>query len=888
MKRIPKLLLFLSILIAGIYAAIPLWLPHIMASQLPAGWTLEKLDLAYPGFSGITAKVIQIKGELQTTALTLTATDVRFKYKHFKIEVDSLLLDVFVQASANSTANSLTLDDLSLPVARFSGQLPELTINRVGVALHFDKGEVTPGSENLQPLLLEFMRFRLLPNKGDEFYVSADVGIAGMPQIDGRMSVDVNKTTRKANLRFPADSDTPAWLNVSVVQADTKQGTATTINLDMDSAHADQVWLDLIVAKSTGGLLTGINGKLAVQADFAGHDLQGIERLLVGANDLRAEFEHGTLILDGKFQARRNGANIAVSLPEVAEIQFQDSTGMIDRLIQTVVPGLQRKPQSPARILTQIGAASTLSIQLGSAPSMTYNGSINIDAVSTKSSASLQATDLQVVLENLSVPGTATVSGLFTLALEENTPVAYISDSLNFRANKISIKGSGQVKITSQGADLNLTGEFEIQNPLINLTSDGHSPGKSISADQLILSADLTSVDGRYFSSGNGIFLNGHVSPDNASAAQIMLTWEDMDLINLTGKLSTKTQGFAIDFDGQIWNGFDLDIAYELTGNADVNGSGLVNFDSGPQLPIKFNGSLETEHWNIRLLPASVELAQVGDLLRTGHVEIPDSITLSDGYVELQGEVLVADQINAKITIKGHELDASMLESNAHEAAFILDASYAGTISVSGPVTIANLALAGGVDVTELGLELNIENADTIGLTRLRARVFEGEISLSSLRLKENRIDNTTVELSHISLGRLLAFADIEDLEGTGHLDFSLPIGSDQTGVFVENGVFKSTGSGHIAYTKEGVAGSNIGLQALENFQYKSLSGTVNYQSSGDYQISIRLEGKNPDLYGGHPIVFNLNIGGSLPEFFKAMFITGSFEESILKQIQTN
>jgi len=124
-------------------------------------------------------------------------------------------------------------------------------------------------------------------------------------------------------------------------------------------------------------------------------------------------------------------------------------------------------------------------------------------------------------------------------------------------------------------------------------------------------------------------------------------------------------------------------------------------------------------------------------------------------------------------------------------------------------------------------------------------------------------------------------------LEGTGYLDISLPVGSDQTGVYVKNGTFKSAGPGRLAYTKEGVAGSNIGLQALENFQYKDLSGKINYQSDGTYQITIRLEGQNPDLYGGHPVVFNLNIGGSLPELFEAMFITGSFEESILNQIRT-
>ena len=129
---------------------------------------------------------------------------------------------------------------------------------------------------------------------------------------------------------------------------------------------------------------------------------------------------------------------------------------------------------------------------------------------------------------------------------------------------------------------------------------------------------------------------------------------------------------------------------------------------------------------------------------------------------------------------------------------------------------------------------------------------------------------------------------DIGGLEGAGYLDFSLPAGSDQTGVFIKDGTFTSSGPGYLSYKNEGMAASNIGLQAMENFQYEILSGTVSYQSDGAYQIGIRLEGKNPDLYDGHPIVFNLNIGGSLPELFEALFITGDFEEAILKQIKTD
>ena len=140
----------------------------------------------------------------------------------------------------------------------------------------------------------------------------------------------------------------------------------------------------------------------------------------------------------------------------------------------------------------------------------------------------------------------------------------------------------------------------------------------------------------------------------------------------------------------------------------------------------------------------------------------------------------------------------------------------------------------------------------------------------------------------HIDLNRLLTFADIDGLEGTGSLDILLPAGSDEQGVHIRNGTFSSTGPGRLVYSQEGMAASNVGMQALENFHYKELSGTVDYQSDGDYQITVRLDGKNPDLYGGHPIAFNLNINGSLPEFFEALFMTGSFEESILKQMRSN
>ena len=255
--------------------------------------------------------------------------------------------------------------------------------------------------------------------------------------------------------------------------------------------------------------------------------------------------------------------------------------------------------------------------------------------------------------------------------------------------------------------------------------------------------------------------------------------------------------------------------------------------------------------------------------------------------IDLQGKVQVDEEITAKLAIEGRELSASMLESSVGGVNFRFDTSYGDTLSAIGPVSVTSALLAGGIDVLEIGADLNLADTETFSLQNLHADLFDGRLNLGQLQFLNNRIQETTAELSHIDLGKLLAFADIDGLDGSGYLEMSLPLGSDQTGIYIKNGTFNSSGPGHLAYTKEGVAGSNIGLQALENFQYQDLSGTLDYQSDGTYQIDVHIEGKNPDLYGGHPIVFNLGISGVLPELFESLFMTGDFEESILNQVRS-
>ncbi len=222
------------------------------------------------------------------------------------------------------------------------------------------------------------------------------------------------------------------------------------------------------------------------------------------------------------------------------------------------------------------------------------------------------------------------------------------------------------------------------------------------------------------------------------------------------GIISIKTQGFATEYEGETWAGFDFDVTLTLSGDADVNGAGTVKFDTGPEMPIDFAGNTQAGQWNITLPPATIKLTQLGSLLRVAHFELPASIKLTDGHIGLQGTVMVDDTMTAKMTITGYEMGASMLESSARKASFTLNTSYGNTISADGPVSIEDVELAGGIDVKNISTELKLENMETFGLKNLSAEVFDGQLTLGNLRYSQNRIEDTTLELTHINLGRLL------------------------------------------------------------------------------------------------------------------------------------
>jgi hypothetical protein len=129
------------------------------------------------------------------------------------------------------------------------------------------------------------------------------------------------------------------------------------------------------------------------------------------------------------------------------------------------------------------------------------------------------------------------------------------------------------------------------------------------------------------------------------------------------------------------------------------------------------------------------------------------------------------------------------------------------------------------------------------------------------------------------------------DLSGSGRLSGKIPFAFVSDGIEIKDAELHSTVSGTLRYRageRAAAPADNIALQALQDFHYDTMKIWINYEPDGAYRVRLRLEGRNPDLYNGYPIAFNLNLSGELPDLLRAGILQGNLGEQILKDIQSD
>ena len=211
-----------------------------------------------------------------------------------------------------------------------------------------------------------------------------------------------------------------------------------------------------------------------------------------------------------------------------------------------------------------------------------------------------------------------------------------------------------------------------------------------------------------------------------------------------------------------------------------------------------------------------------------------------------------------------------------------------GEINAGIPVTSVLFSGNYSAPVTEL-------LAGTLEVQQARARFLEG-----TLRVPPARYDlgggsgRIPVEIEDVSLSRLMAVYPAEGLSGSGLLRGRVPLGISGDGVQVSAGSISAIDPGGRlqlpADKLQAMLGGNqamdIVVQALQNFHYSVLNSTIDYDEQGKLSLGLRLEGKNPDLRGGQPVVLNVNLEEDIPALLTSLQLSGRVNEAVTRRVR--
>ena len=337
----------------------------------------------------------------------------------------------------------------------------------------------------------------------------------------------------------------------------------------------------------------------------------------------------------------------------------------------------------------------------------------------------------------------------------------------------------------------------------------------------------------------------------------------------------------------------------QMQGNAQVDngkiqGTGSIGLNQQPKAQFSFDWINAESKGKFVLDKSEFQVQSAEEIGRQLLEEIAEEVSLIDGKLDYSAEGSVGNstEVNGEFGVSDLTLS---LDENQFEG-FALTGTINKTmtnnqshLSLSSRVSGEKIDFASGMQLSELSLNFDFDQLIGMTITDLSAKLFEGKITSHQLKVINNELQPSTLGVVGLSLTELVFFLNLEALFAEGNIDLTLPLQSVGGKLVIKDGQFVSQKPGIIKYDS-GVnlnESENIALKALQNFQYTQLDGAINYDEEGNYLLKIHLVGANPDLYDGYPVDFTLNINGHLPGVFKSLFLTGSFEQSILESLSS-
>lgn len=199
-----------------------------------------------------------------------------------------------------------------------------------------------------------------------------------------------------------------------------------------------------------------------------------------------------------------------------------------------------------------------------------------------------------------------------------------------------------------------------------------------------------------------------------------------------------------------------------------------------------------------------------------------------------------------------------------------------------------------GLAIDDIRFALSLTPQGDLALSDLSAELLSGKLQSPGLTWNlDGKKRRSEIRLDGISLEQLARETEVENFAASGILDLRIPLLTGEDGITVEQGrVEARPPGGRLRYYgafSPGMLSGNPQLKliagALEDYNYRELSGTLEYPPSGDMQMQLKLVGRSDSVAKDRDLVINLNLENNIPDMLRSLQasrdLTGALEEAV-------
>lgn len=498
--------------------------------------------------------------------------------------------------------------------------------------------------------------------------------------------------------------------------------------------------------------------------------------------------------------------------------------------------------------------------------------------------------------------------------LSENRPKSRLNASVKLVDGKLSLSGSANLPVLKSRIRFNIQtdprGTTDIS--LTNLAD----PSEALLSLQVKPRAQLTS---QTEVTDEILILDGELQTKLERLVPVVaeLVPAMQDGKTLKGKLNGHWQVRLTDSDWQVKGKLELN---GLTGHWGKQALPLLNmklvFDGNPaqvnfkpELADATRAMVLTAEGQYQLATGQIQagfslhpvvFSESGFVLSQILSDWPYPFDVSGGQIAMQGKL--AMQKSLSITA---ELQLQNLAGRFNEIGFVGMNANMALLKEQGIGTTRDVKLT--VDLVEAGfpvekLELLFallpkpgKIMPAVNIKTFHARTMGGQVRLTPFIFDMDGVSEFNIVLEHLDLGKLMALQKQQDLTGTGKLYGAIPVEYSSKTLVVKQGNLGAIAPGGVIRFKPNekvaaMAKSNVSVdmvvKVLRDFRYQVLDMTTDYQQTGELNMKVQLQGRNPQWQKGQPVHLNLNVEQNILTLLRSLQLSEDISSRMQKHYE--